>query len=84
MQALRAHQGIGADADLWASGVSREYRKLLMAGGVTRRQDADAVVADIGGGAEAKENLASSLPKPEIQPELGMKLNASFFQDSGK
>lgn len=32
VRALRAHQGIGADADLWASGVSREYRKLLMAG----------------------------------------------------
>ena len=38
VRALRAHQGIGADADadadLWASGVSREYRKLLMAGAV--------------------------------------------------
>ena len=34
VRALRAHQGIGADADLWVSGVSREYRKLLMAGAV--------------------------------------------------
>ncbi len=34
VRALRAHQGIGADADLWASGVSKEYRKLLMAGAV--------------------------------------------------
>jgi putative transposase len=34
VRALRAHQGMGADADLWASGVSREYRKLLMAGAV--------------------------------------------------
>ena len=32
VRALRAHQGIEADADLWVSGVSREYRKLLMAG----------------------------------------------------
>ena len=32
VRALRAHQGVGADADGWASGVSREYRKLLMAG----------------------------------------------------
>ena len=32
VRALRAHQGIGADADLWVTGVSREYRKLLMAG----------------------------------------------------
>ncbi|HEX7261642.1 MAG TPA: hypothetical protein VF258_07485 [Luteolibacter sp.] len=34
IRALRAHQGIGADAELWGSGVSREYRKLLMAGAV--------------------------------------------------
>ena len=34
VRALRAHQGIGADADLWAGGVAREYRKLLMAGAV--------------------------------------------------
>ncbi|MEO7099126.1 MAG: transposase [Luteolibacter sp.] len=34
VRALRAHQGLGADADLWATGVSREYRKLLMAGAV--------------------------------------------------
>ena len=34
VRALRAHQGAGADADLWASGVSREYRNLLMAGAV--------------------------------------------------
>ena len=32
VRALRAHQGIGADADLWVTGVLREYRKLLMAG----------------------------------------------------
>ena len=34
VRALRAHQGVGAEADLWASGVSKEYRKLLMAGAV--------------------------------------------------
>ena len=34
VRALRAHQAIEADADSWASGVSREYRKLLMAGAV--------------------------------------------------
>ncbi|NQX01899.1 transposase [bacterium] len=34
VRAMRAHQGIGPDADLWSSGVSREYRKLLMAGAV--------------------------------------------------
>ena len=34
VRALQAHQGTGADADLWTGGVSREYRKLLMAGAV--------------------------------------------------
>ena len=34
VRALRAHQGAGADAELWASGVSREYRQLLMAGAI--------------------------------------------------
>jgi len=32
VRALRAHQGMGPDADLRPNGVSREYRKLLMAG----------------------------------------------------
>ncbi|MEO7101337.1 MAG: transposase [Luteolibacter sp.] len=39
VRALRAHQGIGADAGLWASGVSREYRKLLMAGAVGKSSE---------------------------------------------
>jgi putative transposase len=39
VRALRAHQGMGADADLWSSGVSREYRKLLMAGAVGKSSE---------------------------------------------
>lgn len=39
VRALRAHQGIGADADLWMGGVSREYRKLLMAGAVGKSSE---------------------------------------------
>ena len=39
VRALRAQQGIGADAILWASGVSREYRKLLMAGAVGKSSE---------------------------------------------
>ena len=39
VRALRAHQEIGADADLWAGGVSREYRKLLMAGAVEKTSE---------------------------------------------
>ncbi len=36
VRALRAHQGRGADAGLWANDVAREYRKLLMAGAVEK------------------------------------------------
>ena len=36
VRALRAHQGIGADADLWENGIAQEYRKLLMTGAVER------------------------------------------------
>jgi putative transposase len=36
VRALRAHQGIAADADLWATGVAREYRKLLMGNAVEK------------------------------------------------
>jgi putative transposase len=39
VRALRAHEGIGADAELWASGVSRQYRKLLMAGAVGKTSE---------------------------------------------
>ena len=39
VRALRAHQGAGADADLWASGVSREYRKLLMVGAIGKTSE---------------------------------------------
>ncbi len=34
VRALRAHQGVGTDASLWADDVAREYRRLLMAGAV--------------------------------------------------
>lgn len=39
VRAFRAHQGVGANADLWVSGVSREYRKLLMAGAVSKASE---------------------------------------------
>jgi len=38
VRALRAHQGCGADASRWANEVSREYRKLLMAGAVEKTE----------------------------------------------
>ena len=36
MRALRARQGAGADATLWAHDVAREYRNLLLAGAVEK------------------------------------------------
>jgi hypothetical protein len=36
VRALRAHKGCGAEASLWANDVSREYRKLLLAGAVEK------------------------------------------------
>ena len=38
VRALRAHQGVGADAELWAHDVSRQYRKILLAGAVEKRE----------------------------------------------
>jgi REP element-mobilizing transposase RayT len=36
VRAMRAHQGVTADADLWAHDVSREYRRILLAGAAGR------------------------------------------------
>ena len=38
VRAMRAHKGVGADADLWAHDVSREYRRLLLAGAQERQE----------------------------------------------
>ena len=38
VRAMRAHQGVGADADLWAHDVSREYRRILLAGAVEKQE----------------------------------------------
>ena len=64
VRALRAHQGIGADADLWASGVAREYRKLLMAGAVGRTSES--IGTD---GRVVSETLRKGLSKEEIAEE---------------
>lgn len=36
VRALRAHKGVAADASLWTNDVSRDYRRLLMAGAVEK------------------------------------------------
>ena len=50
VRAMRAHQGVGADADLWAHDVAREYRKILLAGAVEKL----AAGEGLGGGTEIK------------------------------
>jgi REP element-mobilizing transposase RayT len=39
VRALRAHQGVMADAALWADDVAREYRRILMAGAVEKSSE---------------------------------------------
>jgi putative transposase len=50
VRAMRAHQGVGADADLWAHEVSREYRRILLAGAVEKQESR----VGRGGGTEVK------------------------------
>jgi putative transposase len=67
VRALRAHQGTGADADLWSSGVSREYRKLLMTGAV--RKSSAAVSRD---GKEITKTLRKGISKEAAESEREM------------
>lgn len=64
MRALRAHQGMGADADLWSSGVSREYRRLLMVDAVGRS-------AERAGRGETPTSKAvrQGISNPQAEPE---------------
>ena len=64
VRALRAHRGLGADADLWARGVSREYRKLLMAGAVGK--SVESVSRD---GKTIAKTLREGLSKQEAERE---------------
>lgn len=64
VRALRAHQGIGAEADLWAGGVSREYRKLLMAGAVGK--STEGIGKD---GQSVKKILRKGISKEEAEAE---------------
>ena len=50
VRALRAHRGVGADAELWAHDVAREYRRILLAGAVEKLESRVAR----GGGTEVR------------------------------
>lgn len=64
VRALRAHQGAGADAGLWAGEISREYRKLLMAGAVGK--SAESVGRD---GKVAVKTLRKGISKEAAEKE---------------
>ena len=64
VRALRAHLGAVADADLWANGVAREYRKLLMAGAIEK--SSVSVGRD---GREIQKTLRKGISKEAAQRE---------------
>ncbi len=64
VRALRAHQGVAADAGLWADGVSREYRKLLMVGAVGK--SSESVARD---GKAITKTLRKGISKEEAERE---------------
>ena len=84
VRALRAHEGFGADSNLWATGVSREYRKLLMAGAVGK--SAESVGRD---GKVVVKTLRKGIPKDgaerrdDAEISLGMMLRCRvrYFTD---
>jgi REP element-mobilizing transposase RayT len=64
VRALRAHQGVAADAALWKDDVSREYRRILMAGAVGKS------VKSIGrDGSMAVKTLRRGISKEEAELE---------------
>ena len=64
VRALCAHQGMGPDADQWSSGVSREYRKLLMAGAVGKSS------VSVGrGGTEVTKTLRKGISREAAERE---------------
>ena len=67
VRALRAHEGVAADANFWASGVSREYRKLLMAGAVGKSEES--VGRD---GKLVTKTLRKGMSEEEAEQERGM------------
>ncbi|MEO7098611.1 MAG: transposase [Luteolibacter sp.] len=73
VRALRAHQGLGADSDLWTSGVSREYRKLLMAGAVGK--SAENVGRD---GKMVTKTLRKGISKEDAEDQGGLDGELSF------
>ncbi|MEY3896007.1 MAG: hypothetical protein RLZZ214_1527, partial [Verrucomicrobiota bacterium] len=64
VRALRAHQGVAADATFWADDVAREYRRILMAGAVGK--SAESIDRD---GRVAIKTLRKGISKAEAEVE---------------
>ena len=75
VRALRAHQGAEADANLWSGEVSREYRKLLMAGAV--RKAAEVIGRD---GKSTLKTLRKGISREAAERERGKGGEISFGQ----
>jgi REP element-mobilizing transposase RayT len=77
VRALRAHKGCGADASLWANAVSREYRKLLLAGAVEKLEqsgklgNAEKFEARVQVGAQGKmKRIRKGMSAEEVAEEV--------------
>jgi len=66
VRAMRAHKGMGADADLWAHDVSREYRRILLAGAVEKQESR---AARSGGTEERRTGKGMSAEQAEQERE---------------
>ncbi len=86
VRALRAHYGNGVDTDLWASGVSQEYRKLLMAGAVgkfseTVAQDGEKITKTLSKKAPENEAVREQQVDGEIPFGKILRCRIRYFTD---
>ncbi|MEO7098947.1 MAG: transposase [Luteolibacter sp.] len=86
VRALRAHRGAGADAGLWAGDVSREYRKLLMAGAVGKTaefiaRDGKTTVTTLRKGIPKGESLTKHTMDAEIPLGKVLRCRVRYFTD---
>jgi putative transposase len=86
VRALRAHQGVGADAGLWASEVSREYRKLLMAGAVGKTaesigRDGRVAVKTLRKGISKEEAVSERAKDGDIPLGKALRCRIRYFTD---
>jgi putative transposase len=86
VRALRAHLGTEADSELWASGVSREYRKLLMVGAVEKSvaatgRDGKAVVKTLRKGISQNNLMEAQDKDGEISFGKLLRCRIRYFTD---